>query len=278
MTRPAAVGIWVLAALTVALVDTDPVARAVVLAGAWSLLARRRVPGRRLRPLAVGLGILALFTVALNGTLSHTGATVLGVLPSWLPLVGGAVTAESFAYGGSIALGLLAAISATAALSIVVEPTDLVDALPGPLHHAGAAVGAALNLVPATAASFVAVRDAQRLRGWRPHGPRAMVDLAVPVLLGAIDRSVQLAESMEARAFGAGHRTRMDGGGRSRPLLAIAAAGVAGVAIAVGAHVAGDAGSWYAYPVPTVPSLAPLALAPALVVAFAALALPPEAS
>ncbi len=277
MTRPAGVAVWVLAALTVALVDTDPAARLVVLAGALALLARRRATGRRLRPLLVGLGILGAVTVALNGMLSHTGATVLCVLPSWVPLVGGIVTAEASAVGASTALGLLAAVSVTAALSVVVEPTDLVDALPGPFHHAGAAVGAALNLVPATAASFVAVRDAQRLRGWRPRGPRAMVDLAVPVLLGAIDRSVQLAESMEARAFGAGRRTRMEPRGRAPRLIAVAAAGVSAAVLAVVGHMSG-AGSWYAYPVPTVPSLAPLALAPALLVTAAASAIPREPS
>ncbi len=278
MTRTAAVAVWVLAALAVALLDTDPASQAIVLAGAWTLLARRCVAGRRLRTLGIGLGLLCVVTVAVNGMLSHTGATVLGVLPSWLPLFGGEVTAEGFASGGSIALGLVTAVSVTAALSVVVEPTDLVDALPRPLQHAGAALGAALNLVPATAASFVAVRDAQRLRGWRPRGARAMVDLAVPVLLGAIDRSVQLAESMEARAFGAGRRTSMAGGERSPALAGIAAICVVSVAVVIGLYATGAQGGWYAYPVPTVPTVTPLALAPAVLVAVAGTLLPAEQS
>ncbi|HVC14853.1 MAG TPA: energy-coupling factor transporter transmembrane component T [Acidimicrobiales bacterium] len=275
MTRPAAVAVWVVAALAVALLDADPASRVLVLAGAWALLWRRRAAGRRLRPLALGLFVVGLVTVALNGMLSHTGATVVGILPSWLPLVGGAVTAEGFADGTSIALGLVAAISVTAVLSVVVEPTDLVDALPRPFHHAGAALGAALNLVPATAASFVAVREAQRLRGWRPRGTRALVDLAVPVLLGAIDRSVQLAEAMESRAFGAGRRTTMAADERSALLAAVAALALLAGALAVAVSAAGQ-GSWYPYPVPTVPSLAPLALAPALLLGLAGAILPAE--
>lgn len=267
--------VWVLGALAVAFFDTDPLAQFVVLAGAWALLARRRVDGRRLRPLAIGLLLLSAITVTVNGLLSHTGATVLVVLPSWLPLVGGTVTAEGFASGGSIALELVAAVSATATLSVVIEPTDLVDALPGALHHAGAALGAALNLVPATAASVVAVRDAQRLRGWRPRGVRAMVDLAVPVLLGAIDRSVQLAESMEARAFGSGRRTRLTADERGPGLRAVAAAAVVAAVLAGIARASGVA-DWYAYPVPTLPSVAPLALLPAGLLALAGVALPPE--
>lgn len=276
MSRPAAVVVWVLAALAVAFFDTDPLAQAVVLIGAWALLARRRIEGRRLRSLAIGLGILGTATVALNGLLSHTGATVVVVLPSWLLVAGGPVTAEGFASGASIALGLVTAVSVTAALSVVIEPTDLVDALPRALHHAGAALGAALNLVPVTAASVVAVREAQRLRGWRARGVRAMVDLAVPVLLGAIDRSVQLAESMEARAFGDGRRTRADGGDRSRALVMLAIAGLGAVAIAGVARALGVS-DWYAYPVPTVPSVAPLALAPAVLIAALGAVLPPEA-
>ncbi len=276
MSRPAAVVAWVLAALAVAFLDTDPVAQGIVVAGAWLLLVRRRVEGRRLRPLAIGLAVLCIITVALNGLLSHTGATVVAVFPSWLPLAGGSVTAEAFASGGSIALGLLAAISVTAALSVVIEPTDLVDALPGVLHHAGAALGAALNLVPATAQSVLAVRDAQRLRGWRPRGVRAVVDLVVPVLLGAIDRSVQLAESMEARAFGTGRRTSSLGGARSLGLVAVPAAGLVAVALAALARASGVT-AWYPYPVPSVPSGAPLALLPAVVIALSGAMLPPEA-
>ena len=275
MTRPAAVVAWVLAALTVAFCDNDPAAQLIVLAGAWMLLVLRRAEGRRLRPFVIGLSVLGVITVAVNGFLSHVGSTVLFVLPSWLPLVNGAVTAEGYATGGSIALALMTAVSVTAALSVVIEPTDLVDALPGALHHVGAALGAALNLVPATAASAVAVRDAQRLRGWRPHGARAMVDLVVPVLLGAIDRSVQLAESMEARAFGAGRRTRLAADERSPLLVAVALAGAAAVVLAALARAQGLA-DWYAYPVPTAPSMAPLALAPAVLVALAGLGIPTE--
>lgn len=275
MTRPAAVVAWVVAALTVAFCDNDPVAQVIVLAGAWVLLVRRRADGRRLRPLLIGLAVLGVITVAINGLLSHVGANVLFVLPSWLPLISGPVTAEGYASGGSIALALMTAVSVTASLSLVLEPTDLVDALPGVLHHAGAALGAALNLVPATAASVLAVRDAQRLRGWKPHGVRAMVDLVVPVLLAAIDRSVQLAESMEARAFGAGRRTTLAGGDRSRGLVVLALAGVVAIVVAAVARANGLAG-WYPYPVPTVPSAAALALAPAIMISLTGMAIPPE--
>lgn len=274
MTRPAAVGVWVLAGLAVALGSADPVPQAVVLAGAWWLLARRREPERRLRPLGLGLAALAALTVVVNGLLAHVGATVIGTVPSWVPLLGGQLTTEGFLEGGAIALALVAAVSVTAVLSLVLEPADLVDALPRPLHRTGAALGSALNLVPATAASFVAVRDAQRLRGWRPKGARAVVDLAVPVLLGAIERSAQLAESMEARAFGSGPRTSAAPRERSLRYGLIAAVALLAVGILVAARLTGGP-AWYPYPTPSAPAVSAGLLVPALLLAGAALALPP---
>ncbi len=275
MTRPAAVASWALAGLAVTLAQADPVTQLLVLVAAWLLLVRRRTPDRRLRPLALGLASIGVVTVVVNGVLDHTGATVLVDAPGWLPLLGGPITAESFAQGAAIALGLVAAVSVAASLSVVLEPADLVDALPRALERTGAALGAALNLVPATAASFVAVRDAQRLRGWRPRGPRAMADLAVPVLLGAIERSAQLAESMEARAFGSGPRTRL-GGGRTAAHAVVGAGAAAALGLLLAARLLGAGGSWAAYPTPTMPSADPVALAPALALALAALLVPGE--
>lgn len=278
MTRPAAVGAWVLCGLVVTLSSSDPVVHLVVLAGAWVLLVRRRTAERRLRPLALGLAALFVVTVAVNGLLAHTGSTVLVDLPGFLPLVGGVITAEAFAEGVAIALSLVAAVSVVAALSVVLEPADLVDALPRPLSHTGAALGSALNLVPATAASFVAVRDAQRLRGWRPSGPRAVADLAVPVVLGAIDRSVQLAESMEARAFGSGPRTSAIAGARTFRAAGMVGISVAALALLLVARLHGDSGAWYPYPTPSVPEVTTMALAPAVVLAVAGLLLPDAAA
>jgi len=167
----------------------------------------------------------------------------------------------------------VAAVSLAAALSVVLEAADLVDALPRPLSRTGAAIGSALNLVPATAASFVAVRDAQRLRGWRAKGPRALADLAVPVVLGAIDRSVQLAESMEARGFGSGPRSSVRGA-RSRRAVLVFACSSAALCLLAAARLHGDSGAWYPYPLPSVPVASPLVLAPALVLAVAGVLVP----
>lgn len=276
MNRPAAVALWVLAGLSTATVGSQPVPRALVLLAAWLALGRRRVAGRRLAPLALGLVGLGLGSALLNGLLSHTGATVLAALPSWVPLAGGPLTLEALAYGATISLSLTAAVSTTAALSMVVEPADLVDSLPGFLARTGVALGAALNLVPSLAGSVRSVHEAQRLRGWRPARGRGMVDLAVPVLLSTIETSMQLAESMEARGFGSGPRTPARRPTGDRPNLILGGGSLAVLAGLVGSHLAGLVGQWYPYPTIQAPSLAPAVLAPAIGLVVLALLVPPS--
>jgi energy-coupling factor transport system permease protein len=273
VNRTTAVVIWVLAALAVGFFDSDPLAQGMVLVGTWLFLIKRKSPSKHLKPLLLGIGIFAVTTIVLNGLLSHLGKNVVITFPSWLPVFGGPVTVEGFVNGGSIALSLLIAVSVSASLSLVIEPTDLVDALPKSFHRAGAALGAALNLVPATALSVNTIREAQKLRGWRPRGMRALVDLVVPVLLSAIDRSVQLAESMEARAFGAQRRTKLLDENRSSKTLICVFLSLLAVGLAIAARLHGVV-AWYPYPVPTLPSLSPVALIPPVVITAAALMLP----
>lgn len=262
-----AVAAWALAAVTVALVTTSPVYRALVALVAINVLLRHRLPDRDLRPLLTGVGIAMLSSVALNLVLAHTGRHVLLVVPGGVPAVGGPVTLESAVFGSVTALGVAAAVLACAGLSLLAEPEDLVDALPPLLERTGTAVGAALALAPAIGRSYRSVREAQLARGWRPRGPRAWSELLVPVVLTAVEDSVQVAEAMEARAFGSGPRTRL----RRRRLDAAGAAVVACAALAAALMLAGRAtgrlADWYPYPSVTVPAVDPLAVAACLLLA-----------
>jgi len=95
-------------------------------------------------------------------------------------------------------------------------------------------VATSLNLVSGFGRTFGAVRDAQRMRGWRPRGLRSWNEVLVPVVLTAIEDSVLLAEAMEARGFGAGHRTSYSGTGWSRRDVAVAAASVGAAVLFIG--------------------------------------------
>lgn len=259
--NPRALAAWSLAGLVVALGTTNPYCRGLVALAGITVLLRHARPEVRLRPLFRLLLSAVVIAALLNPLLSHLGDHVLFNLPAALPVVGGAITAEAAAFGLVAGLGIAASALVVAPLSLTLAGHDLINALPRQLERTGTAVSASLQLVPGIARSYTAIREGQQLRGWRPGGPRAWGEVLVPTLLTAIEDSVQLAEAMEARAYGSGSRTSFAALAwqRSDTLLALAAAIVAGGFLA--ARAAGLADDWHAYPTLTAPAFQPLPIA-----------------
>ncbi|MGA7172913.1 MAG: energy-coupling factor transporter transmembrane component T [Candidatus Dormiibacterota bacterium] len=253
--NPRALAVWVSAVLLLSLGSEDPILRLLTLGAALTVLLMRRRVGTRIRPAFWAVGIAALLTVLFNFMLSHTGENVLLQLPGWLPAVGGPLTLEGAAYGLDLSLGLAACILAGMSLSLVVEPHQLLDSLPAPLSRTGAAMGAAMTLVPRLGHSFLAVREAQQMRGWRPRGMRSWTAVVVPSVLTTIEGSVLLAEAMEARAFGSGPRTALATSRWTLPDVVVAAASAAAIAGFVAALIFGQVPSWQPYPALLVPEL-----------------------
>ena len=264
--------IWSLAAVTVALSTDNPVYRGLVGLVALNVLIAWLPSGRRVRPLALTVVVAAGIAVLINLLAGHSGADVMIRLPGGWPLVGGALTLESLAFGGSVGLGLVAALLSFAPLSLVLEPHDVVDAVPAPLERTGIAVATSLNLVSGFGRTFTEIRDAQRMRGWRPRGLRSWNEVLVPVFLTAIEDSVLLAEAMEARGFGAGRRTGYARASWSRMDLAVLAGAIGAVAVFVGLRVAGSPVDWYPYPTLYLPPIDPTAVLGCLALAIPALA------
>jgi energy-coupling factor transport system permease protein len=137
----------------------------------------------------------------------------------------------------------------------MLRPHEVMDALPNALSRTGTAIAASMNLVPAVAATFLEVSEAQRLRGWRPRGPRSWAEVVVPVVLTSVEASIQVAESMEARGFASGPRTSMDkqqAKASDRVLVAASALAVLGFVVS---QLEGWAADWYTYPALTSPAL-----------------------
>lgn len=266
--------VWSLAAVTVALVSDNPIYRGLVALVALNVLLKWLPPGRNVRPLAVTVVLAAAFAALIDVLASHTGADVLLRLPADWPLVGGAMTAESLAFGGALGLGLVAALLAVAPLSLVLEPHDVVDAMPSPLQRTGIAVATSLNLVSGFGRTFTAVRDAQRMRGWRPRGIRSWNEVLVPVVLTAIEDSVLLAEAMEARGFGAGRRTSYAGPAIDRWDWVVVAGALSAAALFVGARLIGTPLDWYPYPTLALPPVHALLVAGCLALVLPALPRP----
>jgi energy-coupling factor transport system permease protein len=249
-----AVAAWSAACLFIVLFTTNPAYKALVLAAAIASLAAG-AGLNRMRGLLTGVVLIAAFASVLNFISAHLGATVLFELPASIPAVGGPYTLEALASGLSGGLTVAAAIMAAAPFSLMLASHDVMDALPAALSRTGAAIAASLNLVPSVSASFVQVSEAQRLRGWRPRGPRSWAEVIVPVVLTSVEGSIQLAESMEARGFGSGPRTALKSSPLRKSEWLLVAASAAAVIAFVAARLAGGAADWYSYPVLTPPSI-----------------------
>jgi energy-coupling factor transport system permease protein len=242
-----AVAAWSAACLFIVLFTTNPAYKALVLVAALLTLAAG-AGLRRMRRLLVAIAVVAAFAALLNFVSAHLGATVLFSLPASIPGLGGPYTLEALVFGLTGGLTIGAAILAAAPFSMLLSAHDVVDALPRMLSRSGAAIAASLNLVPAVGATFVQVSEAQRMRGWRPRGPRSWAEVVVPVVLTSVESSIQLAESMEARGFGSGPRTYVRPARMRRADWLVTGAAAAAVVLFGASTAAGWAAPWYAYP------------------------------
>ena len=249
-----AVAAWAAACLFAVLSTDNPGYKLLVLGAVLAVLIAS-AGLRRLRRLLVAVTAFAAFAVLLNFVSAHLGATVLFALPDAVPALGGPYTLEALAFGVSGGVTLATAILAAAPFSLLLEPHEVVAALPRALSRTGTAVAASMSLVPAISSSFVQVSEAQRFRGWRPRGPRSWAEVVVPVVLTSVESSLQMAESMEARGFASGPRTsvaapRM----RGADLIVVASAVASACGLAV-AHALGWVAGWQPYPTLTAPDL-----------------------
>lgn len=107
-------------------------------------------------------------------------------------------TLQSAALDG---LRLAAIILAVAMATSLANPRRLLKSTPAALYEVAAAVSVAINLAPQLIESLQRVRKARALRG-RNKGVGALTSIVIPALEDTMDRSLQLAASMDARGFG----------------------------------------------------------------------------
>ncbi len=207
---------WLMAGLTAALLTRNPFYLLIVCAAAAFVFgvllqhhaghteptaaAARPQAWRPVVRLALFLG---LFTVLFNFLTSHYGRVVLVRLPVAWPLLGGPLTLEALLYGLSTALSFLALLLVFTVFNGAVGPHDVLRLLPTFAYQAGVALTIAVSFVPQTVVAWQELQEAHRLRGYHRRRLRDWQPLFVALLANGLDRAVQLAESMEARGFGA---------------------------------------------------------------------------
>lgn len=213
LLHPGAWWLWAAALAVGASRTTNPLLLAAIVAVTGFVVAARRPASPWSASYAMFLK-LGLFAIAVRVTLFALVGGAPGQhivihlpvvpLPSWMAGVrlGGPITLEGVlasAYDGMRLGVILGCIGAANALT---SPRRLLKSLPGALYEAGVAVTVALAFAPQAVAAVGRLRTARRIRGRHDRGIRAVRGLTMPVLEGALDRSVDLAAAMDARGFG----------------------------------------------------------------------------
>jgi len=109
-------------------------------------------------------------------------------------------------------LRLAAIILSVGMANTLANPRKLLKSTPGALYEVATAISVAINLAPQLIDSLHRVRRARLLRG-RSQRVSAFAGTVIPVLEETIDRSLNLAASMDARGFGRrGSQTKLQRG------------------------------------------------------------------
>ncbi|MEV1008605.1 CbiQ family ECF transporter T component [Streptomyces sp. NPDC049881] len=206
--------LWALGLATAASRTTNPLLLALLVAVAGYVVAARRTDAPWARAfgfyLALGAFVVVLrvvFAVALGSPIG--GTTLLVTLPE-VPLpdwaagvrIGGRVMAEGVVFAALDGLRLAALLVCLGAANALANPARLLKSLPGALYEIGVAVVVAMTFAPQLVTDVLRMRAARRLRGRRDRGARSFLEVARPVLEGALERSVALAAAMDARGYG----------------------------------------------------------------------------
>ena len=191
-------------------------------------------------------GGLAVMVVAVNAVASQRGDTIL-IRGFDFPVIGQVdVTLEALAEGGVLALRIVVALIVFAVWSACVDPDRVLRAIRPIAARSALTATLVSRLVPMAAADGARMAEAGRLRG-PAAAPVGRAALTRRLVAGSLDRSVDIAATLELRGYALGIRSRLPRHPRERGEAGMLAAGLACLALVTAADLAG-VGSFDAYP------------------------------
>ena len=253
--HPGAWWLWALGLAAAASRTQNPVPLLLILVVTGFVVSARksdapwaRSYGAFLKLALVVIAIRIVFQALLSS--GSQGPTVLFTMPQ-LPIpgstgikVGGVVSLEAVLRAFYEGLQLATILVCIGAANSLGSARRLLRSVPGALYEVGVAVVIALTFAPQLVTDAARVRAAHRLRG-QTGGLRSLKRLAMPVLEGALDRSIELAAAMDSRGYG---RTT-DAGRADRRLTGLLVfGGLLGVCIGVYGLLSGTGADWLGLP------------------------------
>ncbi len=211
--HPGAWWIWALGLATAASRTLNPLLLALIIAVAGTVVSARKpdAPWGRSFMFFAKLGVAIIVVRVLVQLIfgAAIGTTTLFTLPGldlpdWMAgvRVGGPVTMESLLLAFYDGLRLATIIMCIGAANSLASPSRLLKSVPAALYEVGVSVVVALTFTPQLIADVTRVQSARHLRGRATRGPKAIAGAAMPVLEGALERSVTLAAAMDSRGYG----------------------------------------------------------------------------
>ena len=188
-----------------ALLADRTISVAIIAAGLFALCLR--APRGRRWPYLVGTLASGLVLFLFSPLVARYGGVVYWEGPE-VPVIGQLdVTSEEVSEALFQSLRLTAVGLAFAAYALLLDLDGLLLA-GGRLRRSVLAVALATRLVPTLERDAAGFVEALRGRGLVVEGVRGRARLISPLVAGSLERSLNLAESMEARGFGRPGRTR----------------------------------------------------------------------
>ncbi len=158
---------------------------------------------------------LCLAIIIINALVSCHGSHILWQAPFRIPVMGTPIiTLEAIFFGVAMSLRLLAIISAFTILTFTIHPDDMMLAmLKMKLPYKSVLVTSlSSRFIPTLIDDAERISDVQRSRGLEldkgklPQQIKSRLAIIIPLLSNSLDRTVQVAEAMESRAFGSGQK------------------------------------------------------------------------
>lgn len=205
---------WVTSVFALALILNNPIYLLLLFLATLPLVIAAKV-WREWTSIIKFAFYLCLAIIIINALVSSHGSHLLWQASFRIPIIGTPVlTVEAVLFGVGMSLRLLAIISAFGILTFTIHPDDLMlSMIKMKLPYKSVLVTSlTTRFIPTLIDDVERISDVQRSRGLElDHGNlmqriKSRMAIIIPLLSNSLDRTVQVAEAMESRAFGHGER------------------------------------------------------------------------
>ena len=226
--RSSAALAWCAALVLAAFTTSNPLVLGALAVSILAAGAAAQVGRRVARSLLLSLP-MALAIVVINALVAREGLTVVARLGDGGPFGQLDITAEALAFGGEFALVLIVVMAVAALASAAIDPDEVLRSMRRVSFRSALTATVATRLVPLLALDARRSGEAQRCRP-KPGGRLAVMRA---IAGNALDRSLDIAATLEVRGYGSARRPRRAPRALSRHDIAFAGSAALVVALAL---------------------------------------------